>query len=588
MHHRACDTSAAALAAALLLCLPFVLPWHVRPVPSFAQEWLAFVLGLLVLAAVLAVRRSTHLLLPPIVLAPVALAAVLLLQLFLGQVGHPVNALVAIGFLLWSALLAVSARSAAQHGTGALYPTLAWGTLAGAALNALFGLAQYSGLSAHLSGLVFAAPAIDRYGVYGNLAQANHFSTHLALGLAALAWLRAAGRIGAIAAGAGALLLLTAMALSGSRSIGLHRLWIGALWLVAQRAPGAGLPRARLLLLGAVLAGLGAGLWLAVQSGLAGPQLTRLVLFSEGAGPRAYFWRHALEMAAGQPLLGVGLDRFAYALVGQLQPGEKIWDIDQYAHNLGLQLLATTGLAGFAALAAPLVLFARRVGRTRLDRETLWPWSVLGVLFIHSMLEQPLYYAYFLGYAAFVAGAADPAAWRLRLGLPLRAAGLVLVLAALAALACSASDYRALAHAFYNAPGDASDAGAAGAASGASGQRLLLGALHARSMFAPLAELIAPEQFVGHAAPVHAKLAFNARLMQFAPIAEVEFRHAALLAEAGQLAAAKTQFTRAARAYPKQAPHYARRLVVQSAAAPALGPLAVFALNTSAHLELAP
>ena len=580
--HQACDTSAAALAAALLLSLPFVLPWHVRPIPSFAQEALAFMLGLLVLGAVLAgltARRSTGLLLPPIVLAPVALGAVVLLQLLLGHVGHPVNAVVAIGYLLWCALLAVSARSAAANGTEALYPTLAWATLAGAALNALFGLAQYSGLSAHLPGLVFAAPAIDQYGVYGNLAQANHFSTHLALGFAALAWLRAAGRIGLGAAAAGALLLLAAMALSGSRSIVLHLLWIGALWLVAQRPPGAGLPRARLLLLGAVLAAVVAGLALAVQWGLAGPQLARLVLFAEGAGPRAYFWRHALEMSAAQPLLGVGFDRFAYALVGQLQPGEKVWEIDQYAHNLGLQLLATTGLAGFAALAVPLMLFARRLWRTRLNGETLWPWSVLGVLGIHSMLEQPLYYAYFLGVAAVVAGAADPAAWRLRLGVPLRAAGLVLVLAALGLVTHSATSYRALALAFYSDASEDSDA---------AGQGRLLAALHARSMFAPLAELIAPEQFVGHAAPAHAKLAFNARLMQFAPIAEVEFRHAALLAEDGQLAAAKTQFTRAARAYPKQAAHYARRLVVQSASAPALGPLAVFALNASAHLEPTP
>ena len=579
MKNQPCDTSAVALTAALLLSLPFLLPWHVRPIPSFAQEWLAFVLGLLALAAALTARRTTELLLPPVLLAPVALAAVLLQQLLLGHVGHHVNALLAIGFLLWSALLAVCARSAAANGTGALYPTLAWGALAGATLNALFGLAQYSGLSAHVPGLVFAAPALDQYGVYGNLAQANHFSTHLALGLAALAWLRAAGRIAAVPAAAAALLLLAAMALSGSRSIVLHLLWIGALWLVAPRAPGTGLPRRRLLLLGAALAVFVAGLWLDAQSSLLGPQLARLVLFSEGAGPRAYLWRHALEMAAAQPLLGVGLDRFAYSLVGQLQPGERVWEIDQYAHNLGLQLLATTGLAGFAALAVPLALFIRRLARVGLTRATLWPWSVLGVLFIHSMLEQPLYYAYFLGYAAFVAGAADPAAWRLRLGLPLRAAGLVVVLAGLAVLGQSASDYRALAYTFYSEAGDAGEE---------PGRGTLLAALHARSMFAPLAELIAPESIVGHAAPVAAKLAFNARLMQFAPIAEVEFRHAALLAEAGQLAAAKTQFTRAARAYPKQAAHYARRLVLQSAAAPVLGPLAVFALNAGAHLEPSP
>ncbi len=571
---KAIDTRPAAIAAGLLCSLPFLLPWHYRPIPSFAQEWLALALGLLLSGVLLATRRTTHLLLPPVLIAPAALAAVVLLQLALGHVGHPVNALVAAGYLLWSVLLAIAGRSVAAAGADALYATLAWATLAGAGVNAVLGLIQYAAPGAELGGLLFPARALELYGVYGNLAQANHFSTHLALGLASLAWLHQAARLPRGASAAVAVILLGAMALSGSRSSLLYLGWIATFWLIAARPSGTGLPWRRLLVGAALLGCLVAALWLAAKAALLGPQLGRLVLFAEGAGPRGYLWRHALDMASAHSLLGVGIDRFAFTLVGQLQPGEKVWDIDQYAHNLGLQVLATTGLAGLAALTVPLILFARRVRQAaRMAHSLWWPVAVFGVLFIHSMLEQPMYYAYFLGFAAFVAGAADPAAWRLRLVAPLRIGLAAVGLAALAVLAQGGADFLALSRAFYSE---------AGADPRSAAQRQLLATLHQRLLFAPLAELIDPALFVPANASVRDKLRMNARVMQFAPIAEVEFRHAALLAEDGQLAAAKVQFTRAARAYPAATEHYARRLVMMSTTHSVVGPLAVFALQLAA------
>ena len=559
------DSRPAALAAGLLLSLPFLLPWHQLPVPSFYSEWLAFALGLVALVAVCLCRVPLRI--PAIALAPAALATVVLLQLALGQVGHPANALLALGFLLWSALLAIAAASAR-----ASRATLAWCLLAGSLANACFGLIQYAGLAAALSAVLFPAPSMALYGIVGNLAQANHFAAHLALGLAALAWLRANGRLGSRPAAALALLLLTALALSGSRTILLYLGWLGALWLLARGRP------VRLVWLAVLMLGALAALWLAARYALLGPQLARLLLFDEGAGPRAYLWGHALEMARAHPLLGVGIDRFAEALVGQLRDAEKVWDIDQYAHNLGLQLLAVTGLAGLTAVALPAVLFARRLARDGINAASLWPWGVLGVLFIHSMLEQPLYYAYFLGVAAWVAGAADGQVWSIAWQRPARAALLALAGAGLVTLALTAVDFRALHASFYAQDGAAQDTGDAP-------QRALLLALQRRSVFAPYAELLAPELFSSPSAP--AQLAFNARLLRFAPTAEVEFRHALLLAVAGQPVAACVQWTRAARAYPDKAAEYTERLVGSAAMGVEVGRLAVFALNLQRGVPLA-
>lgn len=559
-----------------MMSLPFLLPWHFLPIPSFYPEWLAMALGLLVLALACAARpaggpQAALLCLPPVALAPAALALVLLLQLALGMAGHPVNLLVGAAFLAWSALLAVAARTAMHAAGPALYPTLAWWLLGGGLLGAGAGLVQYAGLAPSAGGLVAAPRPLALYGVFGNVGQQNHYATHLALALAALAFLHATARLRHWQAALAACLLGAAMALSGSRSIALYGAWLAAAWMLAARAPGAALPVRRLLVVALAAALAVLALLAAARSSLLGPQLARLLLLSEGAGPRAFFWQHALAMGADHPLLGVGFDRFATVLIGQLQDGEKVWGIDQSAHNLALQLLAVTGLAGLLALALPLALFVRRLARTGLQSATLLPAGVLGVLFIHSMLEHPMYYAYFLGAASFFAGAADPRAWTAPLARAGRGAVAVLCMAGMAALALAASDYQLLRRHFY-----AEDSGDIGDA----GHRAMLRSLHARRLFAPHAELIAPEAFLAPGAGVNEQLSFNARLRQFAPIADVEYRHAVLLAQAGQLEAARAQFSAAARAYPDQAHDYAQRLVLLAASDPGVGKLAVFALET--------
>lgn len=580
--------------------LPFLVPLHQPPVASLPSELLALLLGCLALFATALRRPAAPLPLPAIAFAPLLLAALVLLQYTLGMFANGASALMPCVFLLWAFLLACAGQDAAGDQPRRLCDVLAGWMLAGALANALAGLLQYGGQWQAMDGLV-AAPAPDaREGIYGNLAQQNHFASQMAMGLAALAWLWRSKRpqsaasslpAAAVAAGAAAL-LLAALALSGSRSGWLYLAVLGAalLWrrpapddiAVAGTAaapstdgilPGGGAPagstagtahalpatRLRKLAILAAAVALLAVLALAAWQGLLGPQLARLTRLGDPFGPRAFTWSHAWQMALAHPWLGAGWDNFAATLITQLNPGEKVWGIDQYAHNLFLQLLAAGGWPALLALLLPLALHLRDC-----KRAPMLAWSVLAILAVHSMLEQPLYYAYFLGPAAFLAGAmARP---RLSLTIPARRELAVVATLLLFGMVRAARNYGDIREQVYEAATPPTPA--------------LVRRLHQGSVFAPLLELALPGEFVAADAPIGQRLAFNGKVRHFAPIADVEFRHAVLLAEAGRQSQAQEQLQRAARAYPSEAPAFLARVA-------ALGEQSQFAELAQAARRLA-
>ncbi|MCQ8130944.1 hypothetical protein, partial [Methylomonas rivi] len=108
---------ALALLAAVPL-LPLFAPWQLFPVTSFHLEWLAVAAGLLAcLCAWPLLHSASRLAVPVIVWLPLALAGFILLQTLL--LPHLVvqHAGLAIGYLLWAALLMVLA-GLLQHSMG--------------------------------------------------------------------------------------------------------------------------------------------------------------------------------------------------------------------------------------------------------------------------------------------------------------------------------------------------------------------------------------------------------------------------------------------------------------------------------------
>ena len=560
-----------------MISLPFVLPFHTLPIPSFHSEWLASVLGCLGLMLI-ALRRDNPLwCMPGIAAAPVALMLVVLLQWAMGMFAYFATAFTLFIYLLWCALLAMAGQTLVSAvGKRALASKLAWFLYGGGLINALFGLLQYLGVSHAFGGLISTPLDLSVFGIYGNLGQENHFATHIALTLVSASYLCYSGQLALRWHGLSTLVCLLALALSGSRSSFLYiaLLVTLSLWLARIGTENRNYKRMGCWIGGTLLA-LGMGLWFVVHFLPTTPQLERLVTFSSAVGPRVFLWRHALAMFVDNPVLGVGFDAFAYHLVGQLNPARDptVWGIDQYAHNLILHLLAVSGLFGLLAVAGPGLVFLRRLTRVPFCAESFWSWGVLGILLIHSMLEQPLFYGYFLGLAALVAGMSDSKAWVITSDGKTRALFAAACAMALGLLLKTANDYDNIEGHFYSARYVNSNPEKQVVV-----ESEVIKSLSRFSLFSPLAELIAPEHVVPATASASDRVAFNERVMRYAPVAEIEFRHAALLAADGRIPEANKQFARAAFAYPHDAKHYqGRTSALAETDSATYGPLADFA-----------
>ena len=118
--------------------LPFLQPYHRYPITAFYSEWLAFALGLAASSLLLRKESWRNGALPVVVLAPLGLALVLGLQVMLGMVPYPEQALMAVLYLLWTALVMVLAFTLKRElGMTAVAAGLAWFVLAGGLLSAL-------------------------------------------------------------------------------------------------------------------------------------------------------------------------------------------------------------------------------------------------------------------------------------------------------------------------------------------------------------------------------------------------------------------------------------------------------------------
>jgi O-antigen ligase len=73
--------------------------------------------------------------------------------------------------------------------------------------------------------------------------------------------------------------------------------------------------------------------------------------FNTSEGARIMLWQIALSTWQRNPLLGTGLGDFQYEVQRSIEEGKTELDVDfGHAHNIFLDALATTGLAGFSAL----------------------------------------------------------------------------------------------------------------------------------------------------------------------------------------------------------------------------------------------
>ncbi|MEQ1685349.1 MAG: Wzy polymerase domain-containing protein [Burkholderiaceae bacterium] len=328
--------------------------------------------------------------------------------------GAPWSLALSAAGLIGAASLTAGAGAAAQRaGRGVpAFRALCIGLVVAGVATSLIGLVQVY-VPAWADGNWIAPSGIAGRAV-SNMRQPNHMSSLLLWAVIAAVWLGetpGASRAARVGLRAALLLMLFGLVLSGSRT-GMLGTGLLALWGLLDRRLSR---QARVAL---VLAPLvfalfwwGAAAWSHHQHAVFGgdAQFNK----SDISSSRFGIWSNTLALIEAHPWFGVGFGEFNFAWTLTPFPGRPVAFFD-HTHTLPLQFAVELGLP-LAALVCALLLWAlwgnlaqalRAPSPTETETAGVHRAAFVIVLMVllHSLLEYPLWYAYFLLPAAFAFG----------------------------------------------------------------------------------------------------------------------------------------------------------------------------------------
>ena len=321
------------------------------------------------------------------------------------------------GAILSAMLTVAVAAAAARCGLAApAFRAFCIGLVAAGVCCSAIGLVQVFALY-WPDGTWIAASAIPGRAT-GNLRQPNHLSSLLLWSIVAAVWLGEAKVVWRAAAALLAVVFIYVVVLSASRTGA-----IGMLTLLAWGALDRRLSRqARaLLVLAPIVYGAcwwGMTVWANASHHLFGGQ-TRFGGSGDISSSRFGIWSNTLSLIGSHPWFGVGWGEFNFAWTLTPFPGRPVAFFD-HTHNLVLNFAVELGVP-LAAVVLALMLFAlwrglqnaladgREAGEPGADRGRAAPvqraaFVMVVMVGVHSLLEYPLWYAYFLLPAAFAFG----------------------------------------------------------------------------------------------------------------------------------------------------------------------------------------
>jgi O-antigen ligase len=415
--------------AMLALTLPTLLAYNVAPSSTLFNQAAALIgWGSLAVALGLQLLAPTRQRLPGA--GQIALLAALAVSLVMSCVASRQVALPAslafsnAGMILATVLMALLAAAAQRQGLGRhVFRALCIGLVVASLASSIVGLVQVFAPSL-ADGNWIAKTSFEGRAV-GNMRQPNHLSSLLLWGIIAVAWLgeqgnaEDAGRRRMVIWGF-ALLFVFGVVLSASRT-GAIGTGVLTVWALLDRR----LSRPTRWLLGLMplfyLAfWLGNSAWADATHHVFGGE-TRFSGQGDISSSRYAIWRNTIELIKMHPWSGVGFGEFNFAWTLTPFPDRPVAFFD-HTHNLPLQLIVEMGIpVGLLVLGLLLVALygALRNVMPQPDRDPTLPpqaptaaFMIVLMIGLHSLLEYPLWYAYFLLPTAF--------AWGLCLGDPSR------------------------------------------------------------------------------------------------------------------------------------------------------------------------
>jgi len=402
----------------LTLALPTLLLARTAPQSVFWNEFVA--VAMLVSAAVAFKAFQHSIAVPHFVMIFVAIAFAAALGWVNSRTPY------AVGFAAYIVVFVVayvlSARTVECAPDQAASSRMALVVATGLALLACFqsivGAFQIADTS--LCGLVL--PRVYRQ-TYGNVGQPNHYASLLSLGIVGVWYLGVSGYLRRAAAAVLILWLAGALAASASRACWLYFACVVMLgvWsayrsdaLDKKSAVALAWVGITVLILQVAIAKSGALEWVGLTSSVARA--------ADGGsnGQRLYDWSLALSAIKAHPWLGVGVGGFHGWAVEQMPatPVVTFSKFAEHAHNLPLHLAATMGLPFALAFLGAIGLWLARQLCAHMSADRLFAFSGLAVIGLHSMVEYPLWYTYFVIPAGLLCGllaVSDPRARIVRL-----------------------------------------------------------------------------------------------------------------------------------------------------------------------------
>jgi len=380
------------------ICLAWLLPGHYYPYTAFQQDMLsASGVGLIALGAVVTVREWP-VRLPMSAIVALLLAAVPLLQWASGMVPFLSDTLLPAAYLAGFALAIVAGVQLARTNPNFVDALFAAMCVA-AVVSVGLGLAQWLDLGPYS----FLEHADRGERMYANLTQANQLASLLGLGIAGLLWFYETRRLGGVGASIAIAFLGFGLMMTQSRAGWLMVASLVAMWAlyrkrVPLRTPMAAVVVAVALFIAAVLARAPLDAWVHLDSDPG----TIHVRFQESF--RLIHWQTLWDALLHKPWLGYGWLQIAVAQQAAVLDHPPTFELMSAAHNQLFDFLIWNGLPLGLLLIFAIGWWAVNRMRRCAEADAWASIAALGVLVMHSMVEFPLQYAYFLMPAGLMVG----------------------------------------------------------------------------------------------------------------------------------------------------------------------------------------
>jgi O-antigen ligase len=411
------DTFSWILSLLGMLCLlPFIQPVHDVPISSLYSEWLTF----LILWAALLITcfhgdGASSLVLPKIALAGFCLLAVMAVQLVIMPPEYAQQIIIPMCYM-------VSMCAAIQLGywirqRGQIERSVFWiaGFLVvGAGYTVALQFIQLAWPGTYY--MPFMMPKTMGANPYGNIAQSNHAATYLAIGWAAGYYLLSRGELRFRFYLPFSFLLICGIILTGQRSGLIYLSCLSVLfWCFSTpTATAGGRPRRAAWILSTPVIYLLTNYMLSGLFRYLGQDFVAATQRLEsGWDERLQMLRVGWSLFLQAPWFGIGWGRLASY---QYSRADVLATLPtNHVHNLIVQLLAETGIFCTVVVLGLVLLWLARLIKEPASREKVFTIGMVIVLGLHSLIEYPLWYAYFLLPLGLFAGMFESQGIRLKL-----------------------------------------------------------------------------------------------------------------------------------------------------------------------------